>query len=164
MCMHNLSIPRPFYWVNTFGLIKAVSDTIFDMIVTTYHDKPLILSGATFRERSVSHHRAMKNAVSSQHGKKLLAFLIKRVKSKKKHYQMNKEAPRTFISYFSAIQEKMIFENESIIDGYFFVFVVNLKSFWDGSLVVVSQKCREKSSLCNSSTYNNTSIRKVRKK
>ena len=41
------------------------SDTIFDMIVTTYHDKPLIFSGATFRERSVSHHRAMKNLVSS---------------------------------------------------------------------------------------------------
>ena len=33
--------------VNTFGLIKAVSDIIFDMIVTTYHDKPLIFSRAT---------------------------------------------------------------------------------------------------------------------
>ncbi len=25
-----------------FGLIKAVSDTVLDMVVTTYHDKPLI--------------------------------------------------------------------------------------------------------------------------
>ncbi|MEL7341285.1 MAG: hypothetical protein AAGM67_12450, partial [Bacteroidota bacterium] len=39
---------------NTFGLIKAVSDTIFDMIVTTYHDKPLIFSGATFKTRSAN--------------------------------------------------------------------------------------------------------------
>ncbi len=38
--------------VNTFGLIKAVSDTIFDMIVTTYHDKPLIFWWATFQEGS----------------------------------------------------------------------------------------------------------------
>ncbi len=53
------------HMVNTFGLIKAVSDTIFDMIVTTYHDKPLIFSGATFRERSLSHHGAMRNVVSS---------------------------------------------------------------------------------------------------
>lgn len=29
---------------NTFGLIKAFSDTIFDIIVTIYHDKPLIFS------------------------------------------------------------------------------------------------------------------------
>ncbi len=30
-------------WVlNTFGLVKAVSETIYHMIVTTYHDKPLI--------------------------------------------------------------------------------------------------------------------------
>ncbi len=43
-----------------FGLIKAVSDTV----VTTYHDKPLIFSMATFRERSVSHHRAMRHVVS----------------------------------------------------------------------------------------------------
>ncbi len=30
--------------VNTFGIIKAVSDSIIDMIVSTYHDKPLIFS------------------------------------------------------------------------------------------------------------------------
>ena len=34
------------YGVNTSGLIKAVSNTIFDIIVTTYHDKPLIFSKA----------------------------------------------------------------------------------------------------------------------
>ncbi len=41
---------RPMaYLVNTFGLFKAVSDTILYMIVTTYHHKPLRFSGATFR-------------------------------------------------------------------------------------------------------------------
>ncbi len=51
--------------VNTFRLIKVVSDTIFNMIVTTYHDKPLICSGGTFWVRPVSPHRAMRNVVSS---------------------------------------------------------------------------------------------------
>ncbi len=32
------------YRVNTFGLIKTVSDAIFYMVVTTYHDKHLIFS------------------------------------------------------------------------------------------------------------------------
>ncbi len=31
----------------TFGLIKAVSDTIFDIIVTSYDNKPFIFSRAT---------------------------------------------------------------------------------------------------------------------
>ncbi len=39
--------------VNTFGVIKAVSDTIFDMIVTTYHDKPSISSGVDHVEYCV---------------------------------------------------------------------------------------------------------------
>ncbi len=30
--------------MNTFGLINTISDTIFDMIVNTYHDKALIFS------------------------------------------------------------------------------------------------------------------------
>ncbi len=50
---------------NAFGLTKAVSDTIFDMIVTTYHDKPLIFSGATFPERFVTHHWPMRDVVCS---------------------------------------------------------------------------------------------------
>ncbi len=34
--------------VNTFGLTKAVYETIFDMIVPTNHDKTLIFSSSTF--------------------------------------------------------------------------------------------------------------------
>ena len=40
-----------------FMFIKAVSDTVFDMINSVYHDKPLIFIGATFREKLVSHHQ-----------------------------------------------------------------------------------------------------------
>ena len=36
---------------------KAVSDTVFDMINAVYHDKPLILIGATFREKLISNHQ-----------------------------------------------------------------------------------------------------------
>ncbi len=32
------------FGLNIFGLIKPVSNTVLDMIVTTYHDKPLIFS------------------------------------------------------------------------------------------------------------------------
>ncbi len=42
--LHILCTLVTFFWVNTLGLIKAVSDTIFDMIVTIYHDKLLTLS------------------------------------------------------------------------------------------------------------------------
>ncbi len=34
------------------------------MIVTTYHEKPLIFSRVTFREKPVSHHQAMTKGVS----------------------------------------------------------------------------------------------------
>ena len=34
--------------VNTFEFIKPFSDTVFEMINTVYHDKPLILSGLRF--------------------------------------------------------------------------------------------------------------------
>ena len=44
--------------------IKAVSETVFDMINAAYHDKPLIFIGATFREKLVSHHRAVNEADS----------------------------------------------------------------------------------------------------
>ena len=44
-CLTSLS----FSLVNKFGLIKAVSAIIFEMIVTTYHEEPLIFSRATFR-------------------------------------------------------------------------------------------------------------------
>ena len=39
-----------------FEFIKAVSDTVLDMINAVYDDKPLIFIGATFREQLVSHH------------------------------------------------------------------------------------------------------------
>ena len=37
----------------------AVSDTVLDMVHAIYHDKPLILMLATFKEKLVSHHRAV---------------------------------------------------------------------------------------------------------
>ena len=35
--------------------IKAISDTVLDMLNAFYHDKPLIAMEATFRENLVSH-------------------------------------------------------------------------------------------------------------
>ena len=43
----------------TFEFIKAVSDTVLDMINTTYHEKPLVFIGATFREKLVCLHRVV---------------------------------------------------------------------------------------------------------
>ena len=40
-------------------LIKAVSDTVFDMINAVYHDKLLTFIGAMFRENLVTHHQAV---------------------------------------------------------------------------------------------------------
>ena len=45
--------------LNTSKSIKAVSDTVLDMINAAYPDKPLILIRAAFREKFVSHHRAL---------------------------------------------------------------------------------------------------------
>ncbi len=46
----------------TFELIKAISDTVIDMVViTAYHDKPFICFRAAFRKGSDSRHRAMRN-------------------------------------------------------------------------------------------------------
>ncbi len=42
---------------------KLLLHTVLDMMFATYHDKPLIFSWATFQERPVSHHRAMRNVV-----------------------------------------------------------------------------------------------------
>ena len=39
--------------MKTYKFIKTVSDTVFDMINTAYHYKPLILIEATFREKLV---------------------------------------------------------------------------------------------------------------
>ena len=39
--------------------IKAVSDTVLDMINAVYHDKPLIFIGATLWEMHVSQHQAV---------------------------------------------------------------------------------------------------------
>ena len=36
--------------------MKAVSDTLLDMINSANYVKPLIFIGATFREKLVSHH------------------------------------------------------------------------------------------------------------
>ena len=47
-----------------FKFIKAVSDTVLDMINAVYHDKPLMFIGAVFREKLVSHHQAMNEADS----------------------------------------------------------------------------------------------------
>ena len=53
-----------FYQGYSFELIKAVSDTVLDTINAIYHDKPLVLIGAKFREKLVSHHQAV-NEVDS---------------------------------------------------------------------------------------------------
>ena len=43
----------------TFEFIKAVSDTVFHMMYTVYHDNPLVLIGAMFREKLVSHYQTV---------------------------------------------------------------------------------------------------------
>ena len=48
--------------LNTFGFIKAVSDTELDMINVAYHDKSLIFIGATIREKLIFHHQAVNAA------------------------------------------------------------------------------------------------------
>ena len=55
-----------FYQGHTFEFIKAASDTVFNMInaFIVYHNKPLIFTGAIFREKLVSHHRAVNEADS----------------------------------------------------------------------------------------------------
>ena len=47
--------------------IKAISDSLFVLLTTfiVYHD--LIFIGATFREKLVSHHRAVNKADSCLH-------------------------------------------------------------------------------------------------
>ena len=45
--------------MNIFAFIKAVSDTVLDMINAVYLDKPLIFIGTTFREKLVSFHQAV---------------------------------------------------------------------------------------------------------
>ena len=47
-----------------FEFIKAVSDTVLDMMNAIYHDKPLTLIGAVFREKLVFHHQAVNEADS----------------------------------------------------------------------------------------------------
>ena len=44
--------------------IKAVSDTVLDLINSVYHNKPLMFIRATYRESLVSHHRAVNEADS----------------------------------------------------------------------------------------------------
>ena len=60
--------------LKTFKSIKAVSDTVFDIINAVYHDKPLMFIGATFQEKLVSHHRTVNEAAS--------CLLVRRVGSK----------------------------------------------------------------------------------
>ena len=42
-----------------FISIKAVSDTVLDMINTVYHDKPLMFIWAAFGKKLVSNHQAV---------------------------------------------------------------------------------------------------------
>ena len=48
-----------YKFLNMFEFIKAVSDTVFDMINCAYHDEPLIFDRATFQEKLVSYHQAV---------------------------------------------------------------------------------------------------------
>ena len=59
--------PQLINWalLKIFEFIKAVSDTVLDMINVVYLDKPLIFIGATFREKLVSRQRAVNEADSS---------------------------------------------------------------------------------------------------
>ena len=47
-----------------FEFIKAVSDTVLDMINAAYQDKPSSFIGAMFREKLISHHWAVNEADS----------------------------------------------------------------------------------------------------
>ena len=40
---------------NVHVFIKAVSETVFEMVNAIHHDKPSIFIGATFRDKLVSH-------------------------------------------------------------------------------------------------------------
>ena len=44
------------YYDKPLIIIKAVSDTVLDMINVVYHHKPLIFIGATFREKLAFHN------------------------------------------------------------------------------------------------------------
>ena len=67
-----------FKLLNTFDIIKAVSDGILDMVNAVYHDKTLISISATFREKLVSHLQAVNEADS--------CLLIRCVGPKPWHY------------------------------------------------------------------------------
>ena len=45
--------------LKTSEFIKAVSDTVFEMINDAYYAKPLIFIEAMFREKLVSYHQAV---------------------------------------------------------------------------------------------------------
>ena len=64
-----------------FELIKAVSDTVFDMINAVDHGKPLIFIRAMFRKKLVSHHQAVNmfefiKAVSDDVFNMINAFIV----------------------------------------------------------------------------------------
>ena len=71
-----------FSWIDnkvlkTSKFIKSVSAAVFDMTNAVYHDKPLILIGATFREKLGSYHRAVNEAD--------FCILMRRAGSKPRH-------------------------------------------------------------------------------
>ena len=45
--------------LNTFEFIKAVFDTVLDMINVVHYDKPLIFNGATFQMKLITHDRVL---------------------------------------------------------------------------------------------------------
>ena len=47
-----------------FEFIKAIFDTVLDMINSDYRDKPLIFIGATILEKLVSHRRVVNDDYS----------------------------------------------------------------------------------------------------
>ena len=53
------STRRRLVQLKMFMLIKAASDTVFGMINAVHPDKPWNFNGTTFREKLVSHHRAV---------------------------------------------------------------------------------------------------------
>ena len=68
--------------MNTFDFTKAVSADVLDTIKAAYHDKPLMFTRATFRQKLVSHDRAVSEAHTCR-------LFLPTVRSKPWHLQRN---------------------------------------------------------------------------
>ena len=103
-----------------FEFIKAISETVLDMINAVSHDKPLTLTRAVFWEKLVSHRQALNEADSC-------LLMRRRVGSKPWHYQKK----HRFLPYIehdqSSLPDNWSFEKiQNIVVRWFLVAKRNL--------------------------------------